>query len=454
MRPFFTWLGPLFRQPRRLLLCLGICGLLLAGASPFLWAGYHWYAGQAALKRYHRAEARVHLNACVSIWPWSRSVRVRRRAARAARREGDYEEAARQLHECQDHLGDTSPESRLEWSLLHASAGDLEKVEEHLKDHARKNPEQVPLILEALAEGYMRVARIVEALHCADEWLAREPDNVQALYLHGNILRQTGSSQKSADDYRRVVELDPEHPQARWRLAVALVDIGRYEEAAQHLEILRQRQPEDIELLVRLAICRYRLGQSREARTLLDAVLAQSPNHGLALLTRGQMVQMTGQLPEAEKWLRQAVRVMPYDYKAHWSLLVCLRQAGQTAEVEAHLEACTACKQRYEAKRALSSNMRRLDLGYTAPESLRRRITAGLEVAQADSMEPGSTRPRRSVSAASGQRGPARWFVLAGWPVACKERSRSGRVWKSALRMIPRSVKAGGRWRSWFGSKN
>jgi mycothiol system anti-sigma-R factor len=83
------------------------------------------------------------------------------------------------------------------------------------------------------------------------------------------------------------------------------------------------------------------------------------------------------------------------------------------AEVEAHLEACTACKQRYEAKRALSSNMRRLDLGYTAPESLRRRITAGLEVAQADSMEPGPTR-----SAAAGQRGPARWFVLAGWPVA------------------------------------
>ena len=87
------------------------------------------------------------------------------------------------------------------------------------------------------------------------------------------------------------------------------------------------------------------------------------------------------------------------------------------AEVEAHLEACTACKQRYEAKRALSSNMRRLDLGYAAPESLRRRITAGLEVAQADSMEPGSTRPR-PVSAASRQRGPARWFVLAGWPVA------------------------------------
>ena len=96
------------------------------------------------------------------------------------------------------------------------------------------------------------------------------------------------------------------------------------------------------------------------------------------------------------------------------------------AEVEAHLEACTACKQRYEAKRALSANMRRLDLGYAAPESLRRRIAAGLEAAQADSMEPGSTQspPPRAVSAQraptsqAATRGPARWFVLAGWPVA------------------------------------
>jgi len=83
------------------------------------------------------------------------------------------------------------------------------------------------------------------------------------------------------------------------------------------------------------------------------------------------------------------------------------------AEVEAHIEACTACKQRYEAKRALSSNMRRLDLGYTAPESLRRRVTAGLEAAQADAMQPGSARSPQAAT-----RGPARWLVLAGWPVA------------------------------------
>jgi mycothiol system anti-sigma-R factor len=80
------------------------------------------------------------------------------------------------------------------------------------------------------------------------------------------------------------------------------------------------------------------------------------------------------------------------------------------AEVEAHLATCPACKQRYEAKQALSSSMRRLDLAYTAPESLRRRITEALEV---------SERPAATQAApARVTRGPSRWFLLAGWPVA------------------------------------
>jgi anti-sigma factor RsiW len=108
-------------------------------------------------------------------------------------------------------------------------------------------------------------------------------------------------------------------------------------------------------------------------------------------------------------------------------------------EVETHLDGCAACKQRYEAKRALSSNMRRLELGYTAPEALRRRIAEGLE---AELMASGAAQsagalvtsvpaerlaaeaPARFEQRATEQpatrarRGPARWFMLAGWPVA------------------------------------
>lgn len=98
------------------------------------------------------------------------------------------------------------------------------------------------------------------------------------------------------------------------------------------------------------------------------------------------------------------------------------------AEVAGHLAGCAECKQRYEARRAVSSNIRRLDLGYVAPESLRSRIGAMLEAEQAVAAvsTPGPATsalviPMPLASAArtpSPPRGPTRWLMLAGWPVA------------------------------------
>ncbi len=245
----------------------------------------------------------------------------------------------------------------LEWSLLHVAGGDLEKAEESLKEKARRDAALVPLVLEALIEGYLRKARVGEAIHCANEWLTREPNNVLALYLRGKISRQLGSSVKASADFRRVIELDPDHLKARRRLVVSLVDIGRYDEALQHLEYLQRRQPPDLELRVRRAVCLHRLGHSREARTLLDSVLAEHPDNGLALLTRGQIAQLLGQLPEAEKWLREAVRVMPQDYKTHWSLCQCLRQRGKTEDADEEQKRTDTLRDRWERLSELTTHL-------------------------------------------------------------------------------------------------
>jgi tetratricopeptide (TPR) repeat protein len=321
--------------PRSWWIGVATCAVLLAASTPFGWAAYHWYAGQSALKRYHNAEARAHLNKCLKIWPWSRNVRTHLQAVLATRRDGDIESAVQRLRQCQSTLGDNSPELVLEWALLHAAGGDLRPVEEQLHTRARQHPDQAPLILEALAEGYMRTSRSLDALRCLEVWLDQQPENTQALYLRGNLFRQTDAPQKASADYRRVIELDPERHDARWNLVLVLLPIGRYQEAADHLRILRQRRPDDLEVLVRLAICNHRMGKSREARPLLDTVLARRPDHGLALLTRAQMALTDGDLLECEKWLRLALRARPKDYKTNWFLAECLQKQERKEEAEA-----------------------------------------------------------------------------------------------------------------------
>jgi tetratricopeptide (TPR) repeat protein len=278
-------------------------------------------------------------------------------AARAARRDGDIDSAAQRLRECQVELGDNSPETVLEWAMLHAAGGDLQPVEEQLYTRARQRPDLAPLILEALADGYIRTLRTVDALRCLEVWLGREPDNTQALYLRGNLFRQTDSLQNASADYRRVIELDPERNDARWNLAVALLAIGRYQEADGHLRILRRLRPDDEEVLVRLAVCNHRMGRPREARPLLDAVLARQPDHGLALLTRAQMALSDGDLPESEKWLRQALSARPKDFKANWLLAECLQKQERVKEAEAQRAVAEKIRERLDRQSEITGRL-------------------------------------------------------------------------------------------------
>lgn len=335
MRPLLTRLSRLWKRPWLLLavlLALGAC----AFAGLHVWAWYHFSAGRAALEAYHTPEARDHLGRALRVWPGS--VEGHLLAARAARRAGDFAAAERHLDDCRRLAGaQLPPDVALEWALLQVSMGELNPAEEALQQRLEKDPTLAPLVWEAFAEGYRRLARTRDALDCVENWLARQPENVEALFQRAQVHWLAGGQQKAAEDYRRVVERDPARDDARRRLASCLVQVGRYSEAFGHLEILRRKHPEDLELLVADARCRHYLGQSAEAARLLDGALAADPRNGQALRERGRLELEAGRSAAAEPFLRRAVEVSPRDYQTVWALHDCLRQQGKTAEADTQL---------------------------------------------------------------------------------------------------------------------
>jgi predicted Zn-dependent protease len=327
-------------------MALAASALVACFAGPQAWAWYHLRAARAALQRHHPEEARGALDTSLRFWPERPGVRLL--ASRAARQAGDLAEADRQLRAAQRAAGGATDEIAFEWALLQAAAGNVWEADEYLQRRAEEDPARAALAWEALAEGYLRVYRTLDAMACLDHWLERDPDNVRALELRGLTFVTGKGVKRASDDYRRVLELDPSRAETRWRLAVALLDLGGYDEALPHLERLARERPDDPEVLARLARCQKMLGRGDEAGRVLEDLLARHADSPAGLRTRGQFALADGKPAEAEGWLRKAAAGAPNDYQTQWFLLQALQQQGKAAEAREQLRVTEDVKDRSE----------------------------------------------------------------------------------------------------------
>jgi Flp pilus assembly protein TadD len=192
-----------------------------------------------------------------------------------------------------------------------------------------------PLLLDALTRGYLRQYRLGEARACLNRWLEGEPDNAQALCLEGLFHLDYSHARTAAEaSYRRALERDPEHEEARLGLAVALIEGRKYAEAAEHFEHLRRCQPDNLSVQVGLAECRSALGETDEAARLVEGVLERQPELAPALALRGRLALEGGDPAGAEPWLRRALAREPSNHRALYALVQCLRQNGKEAEAK------------------------------------------------------------------------------------------------------------------------
>jgi tetratricopeptide (TPR) repeat protein len=340
------------RKWRALFVLLTVSLAVVGAGGPHAWAWYHLRTARSALERYEPEVAQRRLARCLALWP--NSVKAHLLASRAARQSGDFDEADRQLRTCQRLLDGTSDGVAFEWALLQAASGNLGEVEEFLQRQVEQAPERSPLIWEALAEGQIRLYRILDAVACLEHWLGLDPDNLRALELRGLAYQNGKQARKGADDFRQVVERAPTRDAPRWRLVLCLLDMGSYDEALPHLERIARQKPNDPDVQVRLARCYNVRDRGEQARQLLDAVLESHPEHGLALRTRGQFALADGRPEQAERWLRRAVKAWPNDYQTHWLLYRALEQQNKK-EAQAQQRIAEELKGRSERLGELAS---------------------------------------------------------------------------------------------------
>jgi tetratricopeptide (TPR) repeat protein len=341
-------LGNLRARPFRALAVGVLLALILAAAGVNLWAWHHFREANRLAERQQFAGAHAHYVHCLRVWRWSASTYLA--AGRTARRAGLYLEVEQHLAEAGKLQGGAPAHwfpLALESLLLRAQTGDVGEVEEVLWGYVRRDTAEAPLVLEALARGYVRVLRLGTALRCLRMLLEREPDHVGALVMRGWIREGGGEPEEASKDYRRALELDPEREDARLGLARILVR-DRPQEACAHFEFLIARQPGNVEALEGLAEAYGTMGEPEKARPLHDAVLAKDPGNSRALAGLGALALAAGRTADGEALLRRAIAADPANLEAHYQLYLCLvQQPGRAAEAAAQRDT----HQRVEADR-------------------------------------------------------------------------------------------------------
>jgi tetratricopeptide (TPR) repeat protein len=316
-----------------LLLLLAALALGLAFCATQVWAWYHFQGAQQDLRHYRLAEARDHLDKCLRFWPHSFQTHLL--AAQTARRLGDLEEAERHLARCQEIRGGFPEEVVVEQALLRAQRGGMDETVGYLRPLVEQHHPATPLILEAMALGYFKAYRYTDAAAVLELWVERSPNDVEARFLRGSAREKLGVAQLAIEDYRRVIELDPDNDDCRLQLAGLLLDENAPGEALEHLEHLARKHADDLQILVRLARCQMALGREPEAGDILDRVLQEHSRFRPALCARGQLAMELNEPAEAEKWLRQALALDSADFLTQYTLARSLRQQGKDREARA-----------------------------------------------------------------------------------------------------------------------
>lgn len=319
-------------RPRFLVLVL-LAAAALAALGYWRWdharARRAWDEADRALARRDLPAAAAHLDRYTTLRPadpdgWFR-------AARTARRRGQFADAKRYLAEFETRGGAVEA-VRLERDLLLVQQGVIGEADARLRAGVNPDHPDVRLVLEALARGYILTERWADARQACALWRAVEPDAPWAWLWAGWVAERMVQADQAAEFYRRALELDPDDRDVR--VAVGRMQLRQRDPAAAapHYEWALARDADDAEALLGLAECHIELGRPRDAVPPIDRVLARDPASTLALSLRGRAAMAGGDPAGAEAWLRRAVRADPGEPEALHLLVLALRAQRKDAE--------------------------------------------------------------------------------------------------------------------------
>jgi tetratricopeptide (TPR) repeat protein len=230
-------------------------------------------------------------------------------------------------------------------SLMHLAGGldetDPRKAADVYRLILRDNPRHAEALL-GLTEALMNVntdeAR-VDAGRVFDEalmWLPSPQDPEQWL-TRAQMLRRVGRSDDALLCVRRALEYDPENPELKSNLALALIDSGRKEEGLPLVDPAIDRLTSPVRLYL-LGKALEDMGERERSTRCFERAVAASPSGPEEETALAYAALRLERFDRAAPLLTKLLEARPEDATARWNLGMALVSLGRLEEAVPHFQ--------------------------------------------------------------------------------------------------------------------
>ena len=174
--------------------------------------------------------------------------------------------------------------------------------------------------------------------------LAADPRNANALHLLGLIAQQVGRNDIACDLIGQAIAIDGTAAAFHSNLAIALKDLGRFEEAIAACNAALRRKPDFVEAYANLGIALKELGRLDEAIAAYQAAIRIKPDYAEAYSNLGNALSALGRFDDAIAAYNVAIRLKPTYAEAYSNLGNAISELGRVAEAAAALDTAIRLK--------------------------------------------------------------------------------------------------------------
>jgi tetratricopeptide (TPR) repeat protein len=267
--------------------------------------------------------------------------------AKKARLDKSFEEMADHLRAALKQGFDPELLQR-EQILANASLGEMDPMaESEIKRWIAQQGPELGDVVDAYANGLAALSRFEDATKVLEDYEQLFPGDPMVNYRFGIMNEHKRGNENAEKEYLAVLEKDPQHVQAAWRLA--RIQTGKNDPQAA-IKILTKFDYGKQALAIKtfLGHCYQQLGNFDKSREYFKAAVEQGhdacqasyrvveevPERFLAASDLGVLEATLGNWEDAKRYLEMALEVNPRDFTARNSYAQALRRLGLVEESE------------------------------------------------------------------------------------------------------------------------